>query len=167
VKLKKLLIILTIIIISIGVFAEVFAVLDIPQSIGAGYRDSNNYLKISNQDFSFSYRQTFFDNIRPFASFNFAMENPVQNNNINLGLDLIYDDFDFGIGVFNSFTEPATITDYAGHLGSNIFFNGKLSNMILGVNLSFITMNIIRTEEGLNYNFQAFPEELAQLQDFT
>jgi len=163
--LKKLVMILTVIIMSIGVFAEVFAVLDIPQSIGAGYKDSNNYLKISNKDFSFSYRQTFFENIQPFVSFNFAMENPVQNNDINVGLDLIYDNFDFGIGLFNSFTETATTTDYAGYLGTNVFFNGNLSNLIFGANLSYRMMNVVNTD-GLNYYFQAFPEDLAQLQAF-
>ena len=163
---KKIIIILSALILSLSIFGEVFAVLDIQKSIGAGYRDSNNYLKISSKDLSFSYRQTFFERVQPFVSFNFMMNNPVENNNINAGLDIVYNDFDFGIGVFNSFTEPATETDYAGYLGSNVFFNGQLSNIIFGANLSLRTMNIVRTEEGLSYYFQAFPEDLAQLRGF-
>lgn len=163
---KKVIIILSVLIISLSIFGEVFAVLDIPKSIGAGYKDSNNYLKISNKDISFSYRHTFFENLQPFASFNFMMNNPVQNNNINLGLDMVYDNFDFGIGVFNSFSEPATTTDYAGYSGANVFVNAKLSKMIIGANLTYRMMNVVRTQEGLSYYFQAFPEDLAQLRGF-
>jgi hypothetical protein len=168
-KMKKNLMVLLILTMTILSFSKVFGVINTPFSIGAGYEDENNYLKLTNKDFSFSYKYTFFDQIRPFLSLNFDFNNPIFNNNLNAGVDLIYEDFDFGIGLWNSFTEDASETgnNKSGFAGANVFFNGGLGNIIFGANLTYRLIDIIRTDEGLNYNFQAFPEDLAQLRGFS
>jgi len=184
---KKLVIFLFILIMNASLLGNVFFIMDIPYSVGVGYSDQSNFIKISDRDIAYSYNGIIFEKVNPFFSANMKLVNPAQNNDIQIGTKLLFDNFDIGIGLWSSFSEFSLETgtgvfpgwnywsdedededeNTIGHLGTNVFFNGNLGKIIFGVNLTSRVFNVIQNEDGLNFIFNAFPTELAKLRSFS
>lgn len=162
---KKILILMCIVI-SVFNFSGVFVDINPPKSIGAGFEDENNYIKLSTQSIAFSYKKEVLKRVEPFFSINLNLNNPLKNNDIQSGINLKYEPFNIGIGVWNSFTETASPT-YSGYAGASILLNFKVDKIEVGSNLTFKMLNIVLDENGLNYYFKAFPEDLAQMRGFS
>jgi len=182
---KKLVIFLIILIMNASLLGNVFFIMDIPYSVGVGYSDQNNFIKISDRDIAYSYNGIIFERVNPFFSANMKLVNPAQNNDIQFGTKLLFDNFDLGIGMWSSFSEFSLENgtgvfpgwnywsdededeNTIGHLGTNVFFNGNLGKIIFGVNLTSRIFNVIQNDDGLNFVFNAFPTDLAKLRSFS
>jgi len=165
--------------------ANFFGVMDVPYSVGAGYYDENNYLRLSDRNLGFSYRNVITENVEPFFSVSMKLKDPIANNDLQLGLRLKYDNLNLGIGLWNSFTDPSTDvassgifsgidwsytednSEYSGYFGTNFFVDGSFGNIIYGLPQEKPENYIVNDTSGLKYYFQAFPEDLGVLRGFS
>lgn len=135
-------------------------------NIGIGYNDENNYAKLSTKAISVSRKDMFFENVQTLASLNMNLNNPLFNNDIQAGVNILYEDISFGTSIWHSITESAS-PNYLGYAGISINANADFDRVLLGASLNARLMNIVKDQDGLNYYLQAFPEDIALLRGFS
>lgn len=186
---KKIIFTLLIFLIFSSLYSSIFILMDLPYSLGIGYKDNNSFIRLSDKDLGFSVKTQIYEMIEPFIAVNFKLRDPLFNNDVQLSLKLNFQNIDLGIGLWSSLSNFKKSTDsgiafdhplwnywidefdsnedYIGHLGLNAFLNLRIGRIITGANLSTRVYNIIQEDDNLNFIFAAFPEDLANIRNFS